>query len=908
MIRLSRIREVLGAIVRRFDPSDDVDEEIRHHLEEMVDALRAEGLPRERARREAERRFGSVRRHRDALVRLNRRGETMRRGLETARRVWGEVRQAARGLARNPGFSLGVLATLGLGIGVNGAMFAVTDRLLLRAPDHIERPDEVRRVLTLRSRFDAPSYGASMTYPDLDDLRTVGEFTAAAGYSGPRTRTLGEGAEAMRVETVGASHDFFTLLGVGPALGRFPSPEDDEVEAAPTAVLDWDFWQRSFGGTPDVLGTSIEIDGVAYTVIGVTPRGFTGVDMSRVDVWIPLVPYGMLQWGRYDFHESRGFWWMRLIVRAEDDARLAAAEEATTALHRNARQEEIETGRYDPDARIVTAPLIAARGPLASDESRVALWLSGVALLVLLIACANVANLLLARGEQRRREEAVRLSLGISRAGLLRGAMLEALILAGAGGVLALGLAHWGAVVIRDTLMPDVYWAGSAVDARLAGFMAGVAMVAGLVAGIGPALRSARADVAVQLQNGGRGNAGRRSRLRNGLAVAQVALSVVLLVGAGLFVRSLAEVRGLDLGVDVDRLAVVRLEVDGTASMFGQETEEERVANTALYEEATRIAREADGVASVSLTMSPFGWAFSAGIRVPGLDSIPDLPGGGPYYVGADEHYLSTLGIEVLRGRGLEAADRAEGTHVAVISETMARTLWPREDALGKCFYHGEEEDTPCTTVVGVAEDVTRGSLQEEAHMAYYVPLTVDGPAPRGMYVRTTSDDAAAVASALARPLRSFSPRVRYASVETLRDALDPQARAWSLGATLFSAFGVLALLVAVVGLYSLLAFDVADRTRELGIRSALGASKQGLLRGVVVRGVGLAVAGVALGSTVALWLAPRVEDLLFGVAARDPLVLTTVAVVLVGAGALASWVPGMRATSVDPMEALRSE
>ena len=909
MIRLSRIREVLGAIARNLDPSDEVDEEIRHHLDEATDALRAEGLSREGARREAERRFGSVRRHRDALVRLNRRGETMRRGLETARRVWGELRQAARGLARNPGFSLGVLATLGLGIGVNGAMFAVTDRLLLRAPDHIERPDEVRRVFTLRTGLDgAPSYGASMTYPDLDDLRTVGEFTAAAGYSGPHTRTLGDGAEAMRVETVGASHDFFTLLGVAPALGRFPSPEDDEVEAAPTAVLDWDFWRRSFGGTSDVLGTSIEIDGVEHTVIGVTPRGFTGVDMSRVDVWVPLVPYGMLQWGQDDFRESRGFWWMDLVVRVEDDARLAAAEEATTALHRNARQEEIETGRYDPDARIVTAPLIAARGPLASDESRVALWLSGVALLVLLIACANVANLLLARGEQRRREEAVRLSLGISRAGLLRGAMLEAMLLAGAGGVLAIGLAHWGAVVIRDTLMPEVYWTGSAVDARLAGFMAGVAVVAGLVAGIGPALRSARADVALQLQNGGRGNAGRRSRLRNGLAVAQVALSVVLLVGAGLFVRSLAEVRGLDLGVDVDRLAVVRLEVEGAASMFGQESEEARLANTALYEEAARIAQETGGVQSASLTMAPFGWTFSAGIRVPGLDSIPRLPGGGPYYVGADEHYFATLGIEVIRGRGLEAADRAEGTHVAVVSETMARTLWPREDALGKCFYHGEEEDTPCTTVVGVAEDVTRGSLEEEAHTAYYVPLTPDMPAPRGMYLRTRSEDATKVASALARPLRSFSPRVRYASVETLRDALDPQARAWALGATLFSAFGVLALLVAAVGLYSLLAFDVADRTRELGIRSALGASKTGLLRGVVVRGVGLAVAGVALGSVVALTLAPRVEELLFGVGARDPLVLTTVAFVLVAAGALASWVPGMRATSVDPMEALRSE
>lgn len=903
-----RVRALVRSVTGRFDPTAEVEREIEHHLLEATEALQAEGWDPETARREAERRFGDRRRHRAALVRINRRGRMMRKGIETWGRSVNEVRYALRGLRRRPGFALGVLATLALGLGVNGAMFAVTDRLLLRAPDHIERPDEVRRVLLERRVPDGrPAYQSSMTYPGLDDLRSVSGFTAVAGYAGPRTRTLGEGVEAMRVETAGASHDFFSLLGVTPALGRFPSAEDDEVEAAPTAVLGWDFWQRTFGGSTDALGRSIEVDGVTHTVIGVAPRGFTGVDMSRVDVWIPLVPYGMLQWGRYDFRESRGFWWMRLVVRIEDDARLAAAEEETTALHRNARQEEIEAGRYDAGARVVTAPLIAGRGPLASDESRVALWLSGVALLVLLIACANVTNLLLARGEQRRREEAVRLSLGISRAGLLRGAMLEALVLAAAGGVLALGITHWGAVLIRDALMPEVHWVGSAVDARLGAFMAGVALLAGLTSGVGPAIRSARASVTGHLQNGGRGSAGRRSRLRNGLAVAQVALSVVLLVGAGLFVRSLAEVRGLDLGVDVDRLAVVRLEVEGATTMVGQESDEERVTNTALYEEAARIARKMDGVASVSLTMAPFGWSFSSGVRVPGLDSLPRHPGGGPYYVAADEHYLSTLGIEVLRGRGLEAADRVGGAHVAVVSETMALELWPNEDALGRCFYHGEE-DTPCTTVVGVAEDVIRESLDEGAHMAYYVPLTDSGPSPRGLYVRTTSEDPASIASALARPLRSFSPRVRYASVQTLRDALDPQARAWSMGATLFSAFGILALVVAVVGLYSLLAFDVADRTRELGIRSALGASKEGLLRRVVLRGVGLAAIGVALGTVVALALAPRVEDLLFGVGARDPFVLGSVAVVLIAAGALASWVPGLRATSVDPMEALRAE
>jgi len=827
---------------------------------------------------------------------------------EKANRTWAELGSAVRSLRRNPGFAVGVVATLALGIGVNGAMFAVTDRLLLRAPDHIERPEEVRRILTRRPSMEVgQAYHNSLTYPDLVDLRTVSAVDGAAGFSGPRQRTLGRGADAMRVQVAGASHDFFITLGVAPARGRFYTAVEDDVDAAPTAVLDWDFWVRAWDGSPDALGADVEIDGVRHTVVSVAPRGFTGINLTRVDVWVPLEPYGVLNWGSGEFKESRGFFWMDLVARVGDAGRVPLAEEEATGLHLNGREEQVAAGTYNAETRVVTAPLIAGRGPLASDESRVALWLSGLAGLVLLIACANVANLMLARAEQRRREDALRMSLGASRAGLVRATLVESLLVAGLGGVLALGVAHWGGALIRRTLVSDLHWVGSDVDGRLVAFTVGAALLAGLVAGVPPAFRSLRGDLATELQNGGRGGSGRRSRVRSGLAVAQVGLSVVLLVSAGLFVRSLQSVRDLDLGVDVDRVVAVTFETETPFGPFGPIEDGTRVLMTELHEDAARRARSAGGVTSVSLSTVPFGWAFTEGVRVPGLDSLPRLPGGGPYWAGVDEHYFATLGLEILQGRGIEAPDRAEGVHVAVVSETMARELWPQASPLGQCLHRGrEDEDAPCTTVVGVVEDASRGSLLELPHMAYYVPIPATA-APRVVYART-AEGGRDVVAALARVMRSFSPEVRYARVQTLREVLDPQARSWSLGAMLFSAFGVLALLVAAVGLYSLLAFDVADRRRELGIRSALGASKPGLLRGVVFRGLGLVCLGVALGLGVALALGPRVEALLFGVTARDPLVLATAAVVLVGVSVLASWIPGLRATGVDPMEALQAE
>ena len=884
-----------------------VELEIEHHLLEATDALIEAGLDPGEARREAERRFGSRRRHRDALVRLNRRGEVVHVGIEAMARLWRDVRVAARGLARNPRFAVGVLLTFALGIGVNGAMFAVTDRLILRPPPHVERPEEVHRVLFERRNAAtgevAPMDGFS--YGDLEDLRGLPGVSGAGGWSGPREQTVGFGPEAARAEVAGASHDLFATLGVQPAVGRFFTPDEDALHATPVAVLGWDRWQSAHGGSPDVLGTTIDLDGVAHTVIGVAPRGFTGVELARVDVWLPLVPYGVMVWQTDAFVESRGFYWMSAVARVPEQESLPALEERATVVHRAARAEATD-GRADADTRVVTAPLIRARGPLASDEAKVATWLLGVTMLVLLIACANVANLLFARAEQRRREQAVRRSLGISKLGLLRAVLLEALLLSAAGGVLALVVAREGAVVIQRLLIPGADGLGEASTGPLVLVVGALALFAALASGLGPALRASRTDLADELRNGGLDGSRRRARVRDGLAVAQVALSVVLLVGAGLFLRSLHEVRTLDLGIDTDRLLTATFEIPGATPTPMSPPAAAGARTTAVLEEAAAIARRTPGVASASLSLVPWGWAFSERVRVPGLDSIPVLPGGGPEWAGVDEHYFATMGLEVLRGRGLEASDRMDGANVAVVNETMARVIWPGQDAVGQCLMRSGDADAPCTTIVGVVEDASRGQLVDDAFMMYYVPLT-SASLPRVLYVRAEGA-AETLAPRLSETLRSFSPDVRWAEVRTLREALDPQARAWSLGATLFTAFGALALLVAAVGLYSLLAFDVADRRRDLAIRSVLGADRGRLLAGVVRRGTTLTLAGVTLGVGLAVWLAPRVEGLLFEVAARDPAVLAAAGLVLLAAGTLASWVPGRRATRVDPMTVLRGD
>jgi len=885
------VRRLFRLGIGRPRPGEAVDWEVQHYLDEVTERLVEEGWEEGEARAEARRRFGTQ--YRGRMTRLER-SRRWRMGMGM---VWeavaSGVRDTIRSVRRGPGMAVGIVLTLALGIGANAAIFQVVDRLLFRPPLHIEEPDRiVRLVFNQESGWSQ----VTMTYPDVEAIAQASAFESVAKIGHANEFILGSDGEAAPAQGQLASSSFFTTLGVSPVRGRFYGPAEDVVGAELTAVLSHGFWERAFGSDPDVVGRTVRIDGQPTTVLGIAPVGFTGAGLAAVDLWLPMDPWNALLTGGEEWRDSRGWWWLTGVARLADGVGEEAAAAEATALFQHGRAETEESGEVDTSQTISTASLVADSDGGRTAESQVALWLLGVSLAVLLIACANVANLLLARGARTRAETAIRLALGVSRVRLVGQVVLQTVVLALVGGGVAVLTASWTRELIQRTVLPEVHFPDVGTELRVMVFAAGVSILAGVLAGVGPAVQGVRSNVSEDLKAGRRGVTG-RSRVGRGLAVFQSAVAVVLLVGAGLFVRSLVEVRAVDMGLDLDRLALVHLDPSATLNVEADMSD--------IYATGLERSSSLPGVQSAVLTTSPLFWSFGQRVRVPGLDSLPKLPGGGPYWFGVSSGYFETVGLAIERGRGFEASDGEGGTPVAVVSRLMADSIWGGEAALGQCILVGSDDDPPCTTVVGIAEEASRGGLEEEPFFAYYLPLAQTDASPQGIYLR--AEDPRAVAGPAAALLRE-SPQVRWATVTPLREAMDPQARAWRMGATMFSVFGVLALVVASIGLYSLLSFQVAQRTREIGIRAALGAERGQILRRVVLDGAGLAGLGVAGGLLVSLLMSPLLRDLLFEVSPRDPWVLAAVAVVLLAVALVASTLPGLRATRVQPTEALRSE
>ena len=714
---------------------------------------------------------------------------------------------------------------------------------------------------------------------------------------------MGRGPDAAEAQVVLADAALFPLLGVTPVLGRFFDPTEDEIGANPTVVLSREYWQREFGSDPDVLGRAIDVGAGSHEVIGVAPSGLTGAELSPVDLWVPMRMFEALNNGD-GWVENRGWYWLRAVARLQPGATVELAAEQATAAHRNGRREMIDEGRYDAEAEVLVAPIIAAQGPEPSREAEVARWLGGVSLIVLLIACFNVANLLLARSIRVQRETVVRRALGAGRGRLAIELVGESVVLAGLGGVAAVALAYVIEGPAHAVLLPGVATGTSAVDGRLVLFTLGIALLAGLVSGGLPALRATGARTVATLQSGGARVVAGRTRTQALLLVAQAALSVVLLVGAGLFVRSVRGAGDLDLGFDAGRVAVVRLEWNETLDSD---------VRAEIYGSALERLRRLPGVSEAALTYTvPFYSAISLGQpRVPGLDSVPRHHNGGPYVNKVGSGYFEAMGLEIVRGRPFEPRDDGEGAPpVAVVSESMANAIWPAGDALGACMIiEPDEEGSSCTEVVGVVENHRRQDLvEDDPHFMYFLnqhhPQMI-GP-PQSLMVRTDDDPAGLLAEL--RSAAAVSPQIRFVATTPLREFIDPHLRSWTLGASAFSAFGVLALLVAAWGLYSVLAFDVALRRREMGIRSALGAPRPRLVHMVLQRAVVLVGLGIAAGLIFARLTARFVEPLLFRVSATDVAVYLAVAATLVAVGATAGFLPAWRASRVDPTEALRSD
>jgi predicted permease len=643
---------------------------------------------------------------------------------------------------------------------------------------------------------------------------------------------------------------------------------------------------------------------VQYTIIGIAPAGFTGVELTRRDAWVPIsLPY----WGPgEDWQTGWGINWLQIIGRLKPGISLAQAGTDLTTAHQRAFD-----GRADDEMRTATfsvAPVRFNQRGLETTETRVSRWLVAVAAIMLLIACANVANLFLARATRRRREVAVRLALGIGRARLIRLLLAESVALGVAGGLAGLAVAIVGGRFIRATLLPNVAWRDTTVDVRMLVVTALAALVTGVIVGLMPALQGTRLDLTSSLKAGIRDGGGGKSRVRTMLTVTQAALSVVLLVGAGLFVRSLWNVYGLRLGIEPDRVMTVALDWGSIASLAPDARQAERNRQNAFYEAALARVRAMPGVEHAAVVVgTPFQSSNSTKLRVPGRDSIPKLSGGDPLIRAVSDDYFVTAGTRLLRGRAFTAADVSTGARVAVVNETMARTLWSGGDAIGQCLLI---DTLPCAHIVGVVEDARRFALREEPAMQYYIPLGQErllGFGGRRLFVRARGN-ALMLAEPIRAEVRRLDPTIGYVTVQMLQESLDPQIRPWRLGATMFGVFGGLAVLVAAIGLYSVIAYLVTQRRHELGVRIALGAQSTDVVGLVLRYGVGLAMVGVLVGVVLALNASRFIEPLLFDTSARNPVVYASVVGLLLVVALVASVVPAWRASRVDPIEALRAE
>jgi putative ABC transport system permease protein len=886
---------------RRFGANGaELEEELAHHRELIERDFAARGYSAAEAREAARRAMGNA-----TLMREEARSVWLWPSLEA---VWQDARITLRGLRRSSAFTAGVLLTFALGVGANAAMFSFIDRMMLRPPALMRDPASVHRVYMYRTSngVESTTGGQFPRYADL--VRFTTAFSEVAGYSVHELAVgVGDDARELRVGIVSAN--FFDFFDARPAAGRyFTSAEDTPPEGARIAVLSHSTWQARYAGRTDAMGSRLQIGADVYTIIGVAPAEFVGLWAAQPPVaWIPITAYAASVYRTrpgWPTNYGSSFGIGTLVRRKPGVSVDAASANLSHALLQSYRAEALgdESRAADRIARTrpraLAGPVLIERGPERSALAKVATWLGGVALIVLLIACANVANLLLARSLDRRREVALRIALGVSRRRLLSQLLTESILLAIAGSGLGIAVAVWMSGALTASFLPGTERAPVASDPRTLVFVGIVALAVGVFSGLLPMWQARRLSVTNDLKSGTRTGTSHRSLARSTLLVVQGALSLVLLVGAGLFVRSVQNVRDVRLGFDADSVLIVETDM--------RDVTLDSARAVALRQRLLAAATTVPGIEYASLKRSePFGGMSAVSLYVEGIDSVRKFGLFERNAVSPD--YFRTMGTRLLRGRGIESRDMANAPRVMVIGASMAAVLWPGQDPLDKCVRIGLDT-APCTYVVGVAEDIQVRSFEPETRtFYYYLPSAQYEPEEGGLFVRTPGDPAPFI-EPLRRRLQEEMPGSSYVTVERLGELIERETRSWMMGATVFSAFGALALLLAAVGLYSVIAYSVAQRKQELAVRVALGASAGKVMRVVVGEGLRFAVTGVVVGATLALLAGRWIAPLLFDQSPRDPVVFGTVTSVLLVVAGLASAIPAFRGARADPSMALRAE
>ena len=891
----------------RPDIAGDIDDELRFHFESRAADLNARGVPPDEVPRQIAEEFGDERATRERLREIGERREARRDRLAWWDGAWSDLRYAARGLRKNALLTAAIVVTLAIGIGATTSMYGVMRRLMLAPPPHIAAPESLAKVYFRSTPVGDTAYTFDgFSYPFYERLRQqTGTLAGVAAYTDQQL-VLGRGRDAGLAQTTMTSAGFWSTLGTRPFLGRFFT--DDEahpVTGARVVVLGHAFWRRRYGGDRSVIGDTMDVQGRPYTIIGVAPRGFRGIELPQTDVWLPLIAYTDGGRRAAGWHTSSSNYFLSYVVRLRPGATKVQAEAEASARH-HAYSDELGRNqqRNGPRFPLTTIRLVSPTGALDNrmtriPEATVSTWLVGVAGLLLVIACANVAGLLILRALRRRREIAVRRALGMSRARLAALLFVESGMLALLGACASVVVIVWGGQWVERVMLTNMATEAPGFDWRMFGVAAACTLATAVIAGLVP-LFQIRETITVGLREGGEHGSARRSWMHRSLLVAQTALSVVLLVGAGLFLRSLQRIASLDLGMEPNRVLAVNVDFTGTGR-----TGVDRIA---FFERALERVRALPGIEAASVSYdAPLRSAGGASFTLPGHDRVLTMPNGGvPFGNWVTDQFFEATGMRIISGRGFTPADRT-GPRVMVINEALARLGWGDKSPLGECVYTSEHKDV-CTTIVGIVANSRTWSLREEQMPWLYKPLDPNDVDKRILLARVRPGDMDAMTGMIRRAIQELETSVPFVDVRVLGDILDPQMRPWRMGATLFTAFGVLAALLAALGLYSAVAYAVTQRTREIGVRMAIGAVAKDVMSLIVGDGLRIAAVGVGVGVLLALVGSAFIRELLFETSPRDPLVLVVVAGALIVLAALASLVPARRASAVNPVVALRGE
>jgi len=803
-----------------------------------------------------------------------------------------DIRYAVRKLSRTPGFTTIAAFTLALAIGATTAIFSVIDGVLLK-PLPFRDPQRVVRVTNLRDGNRMVS-----SVPDFLDIRAQSKSYASLAALDNQAMNLTGGSEPERISAARVGATFWSLLGVTPQVGRGFAPNEDSQSAARTVVLSDGLWKRRFGGDRRIVGKTIALDGNSFTVIGVAPAGFSFPD--RPDVWIPLV------FAQDDLNpDGRGAHWMGIMGRLAPNVTVTQATSELVTITRRLEQQ------YPESNTNMSGAVIPMQEYLVGDVRPALYVMLGAVAFVLLIACANVANLLLVRAASRESEMAVRTALGAGAWRLVRQLVIESVLLAMIGGVFGTLLALWGVDLLLSMApngLPRINEV--TVNGSVLVFTAGVTAVTGVLFGLFPALHAARANVGGMLKEGMRGSSGgvASRRARNTLVMAEMALAVVLLVGAGLLIRSFSKLLAVDPGFRAER--VVTFAIAAPDTKYGQYAQRRELVSN-LVERMKRVPGAQGAAVVTGLPLSNIMMRTSAHI----VGTPPERPGErkSTDVAMATPGYFTTMGIPLVAGRDFTDRDGSGAPVVSIVNQEFVKRYFPNENPIGKRIELGWDQDTASTggnmtlggEIVGVVANVKRRGLSQEVFPETYASYMQPTFSNFSVVVRSTADPSTVMAAIRAQ-MRELDRDLPLSDLRQLKELVAASVSRPRFYTTILGVFASIALILAAVGIYGVISYAVSLRTRELGIRIALGATGRQVSGLVLQQGVGLAIAGVAVGGAGAYWLTRLLSKLLFGVSATDPLTFVGVAALLTAIAAIASFVPARRAAKVDPLLAMR--